>query len=711
MLGKTPDDINKGIALFVKQQQGFGVASANINRDLSVQSAAYIKNLDLLSKLTGENAEQLQSKLDDAQAEDAFNQTQYELKRKADAGDLAASKQYQANNEIAMRLTGTALKEFQQGVGGDVSAMSKTFMTASGAVQLLSKGSYTAEEYINALAKGAGQTRDSLGSLAKFNATNDFLLPMKEIGQMQSRYATETADQQRERAKAEQELQIKGLDPTTKSQVELRLAQMNSRDSLQSFVQAGVAPATEAMKALAGATNTAAGMANKAMPGAKAPGGGAAVGGGSTGGGGLARKALDYGATAIGGTAGALAVGGATAGIGAVAGAAGGAMVGHKVGNAIADFLGLSQSNEQQQEQDKAQGGTGKDASAYLKFGSDSGSRENFDKLDPDFKQRVIQAAQLYFDQTGKRLTVNSSYRSSDDQQRLYDETVQAGRPGVGPSGMPVAKPGNSSHESARAIDIQEGKSDPKAISALNQFGLSQKVAGDPVHFMELGGIVKARAGGTNIIAGEAGQDEAFVPLTHGKIPVDIKNSNFIKEFTKNILGELKQPAQMDPQAIAKAIGGNLGELKQPAQMDPQAFAKIVASSINDYRSVQPAGGELTQTIAPDLKIADNLNSMKSMLDTFVNTKMPSSSDLLNSVMPDFSKMLPINDIATSIADKVNQQTANNDTTSTIPPTTTTTDNAEQLALMSQQLNKLDELVRVMTSQLDVSGKILAYQQ
>jgi hypothetical protein len=30
--------------------------------------------------------------------------------------------------------------------------------------------------------------------------------------------------------------------------------------------------------------------------------------------------------------------------------------------------------------------------------------------------------------------------------------------------------------------------------------------------------------------------------------------------------------------------------------------------------------------------------------------------------------------------------------------------------LMSQQLNKLDELVRVMTSQLDVSGKILAYQ-
>jgi hypothetical protein len=175
-------------------------------------------------------------------------------------------------------------------------------------------------------------------------------------------------------------------------------------------------------------------------------------------------------------------------------------------------------------------------------------------------------------------------------------------------------------------------------------------------------------------------------------------------------LGDLKQ-SPMDIPAIAKAISGNLGDLKQPAQMDPQAFAKIVASSVNDYRSVRPAGGELTQTIAPDSKMSDNLNSMKSVLDTFVDTKMTSLSESPKSVMPDFSKMLPINDIATSIAEKVNQQTANNDRTSPITPTTATMDNSQQLALMSQQLSKLDELVRVMTSQLDVSGKILAYQQ
>jgi len=755
MLGKTPDDINKGIALFVKQQQNIGVSSANINKNLADQSGAYIKNLDLLSKLTGESAEQMQSKLEDAQAEDAFNQTQYELKRKADAGDIQASKQYTANNEIAMRLTGTALKEFQQGVGGDVSAMSKTFMTAHGAVEMLNKGFYTADEYIGELAKGAGQARDTFGGLAHYNATSDFLLPMHEISKMQSRYADENAAQQKERAKAEQELQQKGLDPTTEAQIKLRIQQMNARDSLQSFVQAGVDPATAAMKGLAGATNTAAGMANKAMPGAKEPGGGAAVGGGTTGGGGLARKALDYGGTAIGGTVGALAVGGATAGLGAVGGAVVGAHLGHQVGSAIANILGLGQPDQDtsgpESQNTRSVPSTG-DVSSYLTFGGQSGSRASFDQLDENVRNRVMQAAQQYFQETGRRLTVTSAVRSLEDQQRLYDETVRRGTPGIGPSGMPVARPGTSVHESGRAIDIEEGKTDPRAVAALNQAGLRQTVAGDPVHFMELGGIIKARPGGTSVVAGEAGQDEAFVPLTRGKIPVDIKDSAFVKEFVKGLMGNMgpdqqrsanvskeqadlirqlmpefskaialgvgdikitqsssdKQP--IDTQAMAKAIAGNLGDIKQP-QMDPQMLASIISNTVSNYKAVQTAGGELTQSIRPDTKLMNSMDDVKMLLDTIVNTKIPNPGDMLKSIMPDFSKVLPVNDMVTAIADKINQQTAQKEketTPVTAPPPAT--DNSQQLALLSQQLNKLDELVRVMNNQLSVSTKIMQYQ-
>lgn len=276
MLGKTPDDINRGMANFIKTQQQLGISSAQIQRDLAQQSNEFIKNLDIAAKLTGESNAQLQAKLDQALAEDAFAAAQFELKKKADAGDINASIKYQANQELALRLTGEALKEFQRGVGGDIASMSKTLMSAPEAVKTLGQSAYTADQYLTALGQGAQRTMNTFSGLARFNATQDFILPFNELGKATSRYADSTAEQQRERAKAEQELQIKGIDPATKAQVEMRIAQMRARDSLQSFVQLGVAPATEAMAAFAKVTAGAAGLA----PGT--PGGGAAIGGGSS---------------------------------------------------------------------------------------------------------------------------------------------------------------------------------------------------------------------------------------------------------------------------------------------------------------------------------------------------------------------------------------------------------------------------------------------
>jgi hypothetical protein len=251
MLGKTPDDINKGMAGFIKQQQMLGTSSAGIQQNLAQKTADYVKNLDLMSKLTGESADQLQAKLEQAQVEDAFAAAQYELKQKAAAGDKDAAMKYAANQELAQRLTGEALKEFQQGVGGDISAMSKTLMTAPEAVATLSKSAYTADEYLTNLGKGAERTMAQTSGLAKLNA-NDFVLPFHEMGKAASRYADETAEHQKDRAKAEQDLQTKGLDPATKAQVEMRIEQMKTRDEFQSLINKGINPVTKGMSALAG---------------------------------------------------------------------------------------------------------------------------------------------------------------------------------------------------------------------------------------------------------------------------------------------------------------------------------------------------------------------------------------------------------------------------------------------------------------------------
>jgi hypothetical protein len=260
LMGKTPDELNKGTAMYIKTQQQLGIQSGSINKNLSDGSAKYIMQLDLLSKLTGESAEALQAKQEEALAEEAYNQTIYELRQKELAGDKEAGRlrvEYEKTNAM---LTGTALKEFQQGIGGDLSAMSKTMMTANGAVALIGTNAFSSAKYVNELGKGAERSRESYGGLMKFNATKDFLLPMKEISLAQSRYSDQSAQNQEEMAKAQQEAQKTGLDPNTKAMVNARIEQMNTRDALQSLVQKGVGPATSALEGFSSYLNKISGV-------------------------------------------------------------------------------------------------------------------------------------------------------------------------------------------------------------------------------------------------------------------------------------------------------------------------------------------------------------------------------------------------------------------------------------------------------------------
>lgn len=273
LMGMSIDDINRGAAGYIKQQQGYGQTTSQVNKNLTASAAAYIRELDLMSRLTGESRDQQEQRIADAQAEQAYNQTQYELKKKADAGDQEAAALYRKNEELNRRLTGEALTEFRKGVGGDVSAMSKTLLTAPEAVQGLTSASQTADDYINQLAKGAKQTRDAMGGLAKVGAFDDTFIQLRDISDLQARYGEESAEAQKERAKREQELVAKGVDPLVKNMTDLEISQRNARDSLQSMINLGIKPVTSAMSGLAKVTEKAAGLA----PGT--PGGGKAIGG------------------------------------------------------------------------------------------------------------------------------------------------------------------------------------------------------------------------------------------------------------------------------------------------------------------------------------------------------------------------------------------------------------------------------------------------
>jgi hypothetical protein len=197
-----------------------------------------------------------------------------------------------------------------------------------------------------------------------------------------------------------------------------------------------------------------------------------------------------------------------------------------------------------------AVGGAGANAKPedVLEFSGASGGRENFDGLGADMKGALLSAGQQYFEQTGQKLKMNSGFRSPEDQQRLYDETKKAGRPGVGPTGYPVAPPGRSSHETGNAVDIQN-YSDPKALAALGANGLRQTVPKDPVHF-----AIQAADGGVF-----SGPDSGYPAALHGEeavIPLNNGGGNFVKIFEDMAMMMGKQTGAMD-ELIRIAKNGN----------------------------------------------------------------------------------------------------------------------------------------------------------
>jgi hypothetical protein len=158
------------------------------------------------------------------------------------------------------------------------------------------------------------------------------------------------------------------------------------------------------------------------------------------------------------------------------------------------------------------------DVSKLLTFAGKSGTLETFKALDSGLQKAVTSAAEEYHKSTGKKIQVNSAKRDSADQKRLWDESEKAKRPGIGPSGMEIARPGTSKHEKGAAIDIQQ-YNDPTAVGLMNKYGMKQtRGAKDPVHFelkAKKGGMFKGPESGYPV---EMHGNEIITPLSPNSI-------------------------------------------------------------------------------------------------------------------------------------------------------------------------------------------------
>jgi hypothetical protein len=702
-MGLSMQDVNEGMAGYLRTVQRTGAAQKMTNDQLAASARNYIYEQDVLTKITGMSAKKQQEATERALQEEQFlakirqlelngeTQKANELKKlnimysaqgeQVGAGFRALVNGNQRNADAQMVFR-SSYGKVQEGINDVIAGTSK----ASGAFK---KGADGFKQYVDGPGQQLAQLGASEGSFVKFSQA----VSMANAAGM---------DMAAAEAKAEADLIARGAkggkaqDAATEAMGNTIAKQIEANKAMESFVNLGVAPATEAMGVLADATIKAGNILNKLAPGGEgkitkkdtAEGGeavgaiglgiagglkgaamgamlgpiGAAVGaviGSAAGvylGGAAGKKIGELGGSAAGlpegadggmfsgpttgylarlhgnelvipenqlmgtvqtggmSSAGGLGEGGyeklkkynedilkdvekmvkvtdsdtkrterysltykrildlkeelfdqeiedleaqkelrktmASAGGGLLSGMFGGAQGGantRSIGGGASGMGGgtgvkppAAKTTSGSSNMSSMEGGQGLKASSndLLQFGGASGSASNFEGLNDRLKTAVMNAADEYKSLTGNKLKINSAKRDPEDQLRLYQETIDAGRPGIGPTGMPVGRPGTSSHEKGQAVDIQN-YNDPAALSALNRQGLQQVVPKDPVHFQ--------LSGETGMIA--EGPTSGYQATLHGKeavIPMQNNSGDFVKMFETMAASNYKMVEMLD---------------------------------------------------------------------------------------------------------------------------------------------------------------------
>lgn len=472
-MGMTVDDINGGMANYIKQQQLAGSTLQRDDNQIAQSAAEFIMEQDKLTKLTGMSADEQNKVYEAAMATEQYASHAYELQKKIDAGGAegeAAKARLQYEKEVLVyaKMQGPEkAKQVQMLLAGDVT--SKAYQAgkrnSAGLAAQLESGKNDLGATINASVQDSVKTSAKGMKLAQAGVFNE------RMGGSYSEHVKEASMAGKDMKQVLQDInnqikdQGKGTDAAVAAEAKIREDQRDVVKTFDLALNKGVEPLTAGMSGLAGLTEQLAGVLGK-LAGKEGR-----VGGGST----LLEK-FGFKSSAAGGAAG------GTVPVGS------GPPGESKAGGNIDDVI---------------------------KFSGGTGDKSHFMQLNSSVLQNFVAMASDYFGATGDKLQVNSAFRSADEQAA------------VNSGGNPKAAPGKSLHNIGKAIDINASQvSALQSKGLLSQHGFSP-LNGDPPHIQmpsaATGGILTGPSTGFQAMLHGT---EAVVPITSNKsIPVQDTNT------------------------------------------------------------------------------------------------------------------------------------------------------------------------------------------
>jgi hypothetical protein len=265
-MGMTVDSINKGMAGYLKIQTQSGAAQKMTTEELAAGAADYLKNLDVLSKLTGKSGDAIQKEREERLMNEQYSLHQRELQQKADAGDMDAKRKLAEEDKVLSQTSGDARKGFMaafSGMGMQTEEGRKLYMSAPEAFKMAASQSGVESGKILDSAKSEfGKTMDNFGGVM-MAAGNKLFVNVSDMRATENLKGT--AEEREKEAKRQQQEQIERTGASVAAQTALTQEQRKATENLTNFVTKGIEPVQLAMINLA----TAARGVTDLLPGAK----------------------------------------------------------------------------------------------------------------------------------------------------------------------------------------------------------------------------------------------------------------------------------------------------------------------------------------------------------------------------------------------------------------------------------------------------------
>ena len=240
-LGLAPERIAEGVTAFVDNQVKLGRAQIMTNAQLRQGSVEYIKRLDQLSKLTGQNAKDIQAQMDANRRNERFRA--YIERVRLEKGDVAAQTLEMNMAALAKTSTGTAnslmdissgFADTDAGKQGVMSGLTREMVEAM--TERLGGGFDEINAAVGRTVTTFGISMGQIGQYTRILGDLNEAFKLRGMSELDFKKATDAVIE-------EQKNQLVGQNKLTKTQVDTVRSQMEVRNSLQNLIVQGLEPA------------------------------------------------------------------------------------------------------------------------------------------------------------------------------------------------------------------------------------------------------------------------------------------------------------------------------------------------------------------------------------------------------------------------------------------------------------------------------------